>query len=125
MANPSTSLSFDSNHITTTVSDYRHGPPEHSMAVSGHNRSSCSHSPPPTTTHFDQPKTSYDDKPIKEVDFFMDKERDLSKSLESYAPTTDFDLNINTSLHLLTGNTTMDQSEQKRTKHQVYILLKS
>ncbi|KAF5778321.1 putative transcription factor WRKY family [Helianthus annuus] len=91
------------------------------MVFTGHNRS-------PTTTHFDQPETS-DSKPIKEVDFFTDKEHDLSKMIESSAPTMDFDLNINTGLHLLTRNTTTDQSifdhdvrpnsEQQRTKHQL------
>ncbi|MFS7995232.1 putative transcription factor WRKY family [Helianthus anomalus] len=88
------------------------------MVFTGHN----------TTTHFDQPETS-DNKPIKEVDFFTDKEHDPSKTIESSAPTMDFDLNINTGLHLLTRNTTTHKSaidddvcpnsEQQRTKHQL------
>ncbi|KAI3815084.1 hypothetical protein L1987_14738 [Smallanthus sonchifolius] len=114
------------------------------MVFTGHNRSSSSHSPPPTTTHFlvnspyDQPETS-DGKQIKEVDFFTDKEHDLSKSIESSdsfhgqkestAPTIDSGFNINTGLNLLTGNTSTDQSvtndgvspnfEDKRTKHEL------
>ncbi|KAI3789480.1 hypothetical protein L2E82_02277 [Cichorium intybus] len=110
------------------------------MDSTGHNRSESSHSPPPTAIHFpvnyDQPDQSYHDKRIDEVDFFIDKKHDLSKSTdylhrkESTAPTIDLDLNINTRLNLLTGNTRSDQSliddgispssEDKRiTKHEL------
>ncbi|KAI3712135.1 hypothetical protein L1987_70684 [Smallanthus sonchifolius] len=97
------------------------------MGFTGHN-----------TTHFlvnslyNQPKTS-DGKQIKEVDFFTDKEHDLSKRIEysdsfhgQKESTIDLGFNINTGLHLLTGNTRTDQSvtndgvsphsEDKRTK---------
>ncbi|KAD6794469.1 hypothetical protein E3N88_05365 [Mikania micrantha] len=95
-------------------------------------------SPPPTAAHFQantQPDTS-DDKLITEVDFFTDKKHDLSNSIESSdnyhrstAPNVDLDFKINTGLHLLTGNTSSDQSviddgvspisDDNRTKHEL------
>ncbi|KAI7729259.1 hypothetical protein M8C21_002198 [Ambrosia artemisiifolia] len=105
------------------------------MMFAGHNTSSSPHSPPPTTTYL-QPNTCDDHKLIKEVDFFTDKIHDhrlesdrYDRDKESTAPTMDLDINVNTSLHLLTRNTTSEQSviddsmslnsEDKRTKHEL------
>ncbi|XP_076882968.1 WRKY transcription factor 6-like [Bidens hawaiensis] len=82
------------------------------MMFTGYNRSSSSSPTDQTDT------TSHNDRVIKEVDFFTDnKEHDhVSKSdnyhfhKESTTPTIDLDFNINTGLHLLTGNTSSDHS---------------
>ncbi|KAF5787284.1 putative transcription factor WRKY family [Helianthus annuus] len=130
MATPPTGLFFESDHITPSISPLP-------MVFTGHNTSSSSLSPPSTTTHFeattlyDQPDT-FDHKLIKEVDFFNDKKHDLPIS-DNYDlhkdSTVDLDININTGLHLLTGNTSSDQSviddgvspnsEDKQTKHEL------
>nr|WCL15201.1 WRKY7699 [Atractylodes chinensis] len=153
MAKGSSGLSFDSDpirllfpHIPTVInsfSDNHHHrrTTKRLMDAAGNvNRSS---SPPPTTIQFplnlncnhDGPDI---DKRINEMDFFADKkhEDDRSRLPESTsdrtAPVTELDFNINTGLHLLTGNTSSDQSvvddgispnsEDKRAKNELAVV---
>ncbi|XP_071691871.1 WRKY transcription factor 6-like [Rutidosis leptorrhynchoides] len=87
---------------------------------------SSSHSPPETSTDHH--------KHINELDFFNDQKHSIGSTYlhdhkDSTPPTIDIDSNINTGLHLLTGNTNSDQSviddsissnsDDKQTKHEL------
>ncbi|KAI3769672.1 hypothetical protein L6452_00781 [Arctium lappa] len=113
------------------------------MDAAGNNVNRSSSSPPPTTIQFplnlscnhDRP---HDHKRINEMDFFADKKNEedrsrlpVSTSDPAAAPLTELDFNINTGLHLVTGNTSSDQSlvddgispnsEDKRAKNELAV----
>ncbi|KAI3675200.1 hypothetical protein L1987_84786 [Smallanthus sonchifolius] len=118
-------LSFDSDPIRLL---FPHKPTVINSLSDSH-RTTCSRlmdpantssSPPPTTIQFplnlncNHDRT--DHKQINEMDFFSDKKHEEDRSRlpvstsDPKSPVTELDFNVNTGLHLVTGNTSSDQS---------------
>ncbi|KAF5758808.1 putative transcription factor WRKY family [Helianthus annuus] len=141
-------LSFDSDPIIllfphnplTLINSFSDNTPIMDAAAAGHPSTSTSSPPPPpaTTIQFPLNLTHHrpdHNHPINEMDFFKKHEDKHSSSfppLDSKSPATDFDFNINTGLHLQTGNTSSDQSvvddgispnsEDKRAKNELAVV---
>ncbi|KAI3753373.1 hypothetical protein L2E82_25425 [Cichorium intybus] len=148
MAKRSSGLSFDSDpirllfpHKLTVINSVPHhrSTTWRAMEAAGnHNRSSSP--PPPTTIQFPlNLNCNHDqDKQINEMDFFSDKKHEEDRSRlpvstsDPPPPVTELDFNINTGLHLVTGNTSSDQSvvddgispnsEDKRAKNELAVV---
>ncbi|KAL4555542.1 hypothetical protein LXL04_038164 [Taraxacum kok-saghyz] len=149
MAKRSSGLSFDSDpirllfpHKLTVINSFpdRRSTTWRPMEPAGNvNRSS---SPPsPTTIQFPlnlNCNHDHQEKQINEMDFFSDKKHDEDRSRLPVSTSdppplvTELDFNINTGLHLVTGNTSSDQSvvddgtspnsEDKRAKNELAVV---
>ncbi|XP_023770484.1 probable WRKY transcription factor 31 [Lactuca sativa] len=129
-------------------------PMEAATATGNVNTSSSSPPPPPPTTiqfplnlncnlHDQHHHHHHPHKQINEMDFFSDKTHDVEEeedrsrlqpvsSSDPPPPVTELDFNINTGLHLVTGNTSSDQSvvddgispnsEDKRAKNELAVV---
>ncbi|KVH88966.1 DNA-binding WRKY, partial [Cynara cardunculus var. scolymus] len=150
MAKGSSGLSFDSDpirllfpHKPTRINSFSDNNNHHhhhrhtwTLMDAAGNRSSSP--PPPTTIQFPLNLNCNHDRPhdkrINEMDFFADKKNEDDRSRlpsDPAAPLTELDFNINTGLHLVTGNTSSDQSlvddgispnsEDKRAKNELAV----
>ncbi|KAJ9560922.1 hypothetical protein OSB04_006082 [Centaurea solstitialis] len=143
-------------HKTTAINSFsdNHNHNHHHTTLINNNMDAAGHtsSPPPTTIQFPlnlNCNHHHDIDPhkrISEMDFFADKKNDdndnnddddnrLSRlpvsTSDPAAPITELDFNINTGLHLVTGNTSSDQSlvddgispnsEDKRAKNELAV----
>ncbi|KAL8205268.1 hypothetical protein R6Q57_008819 [Mikania cordata] len=141
-------LSFDSDpirllfsHKPTVINSFsdRHRTTWTPMEPAGRSSSSP---PPPTTIQFPLLNCNHDhrpnDKQINEMDFFADKKHEEDRlpvpvsTSDPKSPVTELDFNLNTGLHLVTGNTSSDQSvvddgispnsEDKRAKNELAVV---